>query len=192
MRSFLTMLGIIIGVASIILLVSLGKGVSYGVNEQLGDLGSNLITVYNNSTSKTNQLDLKDVASYKNIDGVSHIAPELDGTANVLTDQGGRAYSVVGTNEQFKQVHNVKLAKGRFLSPIDVDTNQKVAVIGQEVATKIFGFGDPINQTIKLNGFNYRVVGVLEKSGESLLGSTDKKNCFTHFFCRTSIKKTNN
>lgn len=175
MRSFLTMLGIIIGVASIILLVSLGKGVSYGVNEQLGDLGSNLITVYNNSTSKTNQLDLKDVASYKNIDGVSHIAPELDGTANVLTDQGGRAYSVVGTNEQFKQVHNVKLAKGRFLSPIDVETNQKVAVIGQEVATKIFGFGDPINQTIKLNGFNYRVVGVLEKSGESLLGSTDKK-----------------
>lgn len=83
------MLGIIIGVASIILLVSLGKGVSYGVNEQLGDLGSNLITVYNNSTSKTNQLDLKDVASYKNIDGVSHIAPELDGTANVLTDQAG-------------------------------------------------------------------------------------------------------
>ncbi len=175
MRSFLTMLGIIIGVASIILLVSLGKSVTYGVNQQLGDLGSNLITVYNNSTSKTNQLDLKDVSEYKNIDGVSHISPEIDGSANVLTNQGGKTFSIVGTNEQFQQVHSVKLAKGRFLSSIDIDSNQKIAVIGHDIASEIFGFADPINQTIKINGFNYRVVGVTKKSGESLLGSTDKK-----------------
>ncbi|WP_088815927.1 MULTISPECIES: ABC transporter permease [Listeria] len=175
MRSFLTMLGIIIGVASIILLVSLGKSVSYGVNQQLGDLGSNLITVYNNSTSKTNQLDLEDVSSYEQIDGVSHISPEIDGSANVLTDQGGKVFSVVGTNEQFQQVHSVKLAEGRFLSAVDIDNSQKIAVIGHDIASEIFGFANPINQTIKINGFNYRVVGVTEKSGESLLGSTDKK-----------------
>ncbi|MBC1522350.1 FtsX-like permease family protein [Listeria aquatica] len=175
MRSFLTMLGIIIGVASVILLVSLGKSVSYGVNQQLGDLGSNLITVYNNSTSKTNQLDLQEVMEYKDIEGVAHISPEIDGSANVLTDQGGKAFSIVGTNEQFKQVHGAKLAKGRFLSPVDVDNNQKIAIIGHEVATELFGFGNPVNQTIKLNGYNYKVVGVLKKSGESLLGSTDKQ-----------------
>lgn len=79
LRSFLTMLGIIIGVSSVILLVSLGKGVTDQVNSQMGDLGSNLITVMNTSTNPNDKFTYDDAMKYKNIDGVKSVSPEISG-----------------------------------------------------------------------------------------------------------------
>lgn len=125
MRSFLTMLGIIIGVSSVILLVSLGKGVTDQVNSQMGDLGSNLVTVMNTSTNPNDKFTYEDVLKYKNIDGVKSVSPELSGQVKATFDYKSKDLKLIGTNEQYKDARGLKLDNGRFLLPIDVEYGQK-------------------------------------------------------------------
>ncbi|WP_099224461.1 ABC transporter permease [Listeria costaricensis] len=173
LRSFLTMLGIIIGVASVILLVSLGKGVTQEVDSQMGDLGSNLVTVMNYSTNPNNQFSYDEVMKYQTIDGVKSVSPELSGQVNATYDYQSENLKVIGTNDQYQKARSLDLAEGRFLLPIDIEYGQKVAVIGSGVASDLFGFADPIGKTIRLNGMPYKVVGVLEEKGASMMGSSD-------------------
>ncbi|WP_239256354.1 ABC transporter permease [Listeria ilorinensis] len=173
LRSFLTMLGIIIGVASVILLVSLGKGVTQEVDSQMGDLGSNLVTVMNYSTDPNNQFSYDEVMKYQTIDGVKSVSPELSGQVNATYDYQSKNLKVIGTNDQYQKARSLELAEGRFLLPMDIEYSQKVAVIGSGTASDLFGFSDPIGKTIRLNGMPYKVVGVLEEKGASMMGSSD-------------------
>ncbi|MBC2149668.1 ABC transporter permease [Listeria booriae] len=173
MRSFLTMLGIIIGVSSLILLVSLGKGVAYQINSQLGDLGSNLVMVMNSSTNPNDEFTYDDVLKYKNIDGVKSISPASSGQVKATFDYKSKDLKLIGTNEQYKDARGLKLDTGRFLLPIDVEYGQKIAVIGSNVANDLFGFSDSIGEYIHVNGMPYKVVGVLEEKGTSMMGSSD-------------------
>ncbi|MBC1333297.1 ABC transporter permease [Listeria booriae] len=191
MRSFLTMLGIIIGVSSVILLVSLGKGVTEQVNSQMGDLGSNLITVMNSSTNPNDKFTYDDVMKYKNIDGVKSVSPEISGQVKATYDYKTKDLKVVGTNEQYKDARGLKLDSGRFLIPIDVEYGQKVAVIGPNVASDLFGFSNPIGEYVRIDGMPYKVVGVLEEKGNSMMGSSDDQIFIPLSAAQRMLKDTN-
>ncbi|EMY5614309.1 ABC transporter permease [Listeria monocytogenes] len=191
LRSFLTMLGIIIGVASVILLVSLGNGVTQEVDDQMGDLGSNLITVVNSSDNPNDKYTYDEVMKYQNIDGVKSVSPELSGQVNATFDYKSSSNKVIGTNDQYKAARSLEMKEGRFLLPIDTEYGQKVAVIGSTVASDLFGFGDPIGETIRLNGMPYKVVGVLKEKGASMMGSSDDQIFIPISSAQRLLKDTN-
>ncbi|EPZ2272383.1 ABC transporter permease [Listeria monocytogenes] len=191
LRSFLTMLGIIIGVASVILLVSLGNGVTQEVDDQMGDLGSNLITVVNSSVNPNDKYTYDEVMKYQNIDGVKSVSPELSGQVNATFDYKSSSNKVIGTNDQYKAARSLEMKEGRFLLPIDTEYGQKVAVIGSTVASDLFGFGDPIGETIRLNGMPYKVVGVLKEKGASIMGSSDDQIFIPISSAQRLLKDTN-
>lgn len=191
LRSFLTMLGIIIGVASVILLVSLGNGVTQKVNEQMGDLGSNLVTVMNNSVNPNDKFTYDEAMKYQNIDGVKSVSPELSGQVTATYDYKSAKDKVIGTNDQYKNARSLKLDKGRFLLPIDIEYGQKVAVIGPNVASDLFGFSNPIGKTIRLNGMPYKIVGLLKEKGDSLMGSSDDQIFIPFSAAQRMLKDTN-
>ncbi|EEO4463385.1 ABC transporter permease [Listeria monocytogenes] len=191
LRSFLTMLGIIIGVASVILLVSLGNGVTQEVDDQMGDLGSNLITVVNSSVNPNDKYTYDEVMKYQNIDGVKSVSPELSGQVNATFDYKSSSNKVIGTNDQYKAARSLEMKEGRFLLPIDTEYGQKVAVIGSTVASDLFGFGDPIGETIRLNGMPYKIVGVLKEKGASMMGSSDDQIFIPISSAQRLLKDTN-
>lgn len=191
LRSFLTMLGIIIGVASVILLVSLGNGVTKEVDDQMGDLGSNLITVVNSSVNPNDKYTYDEVMKYQNIDGVKSVSPELSGQVNATYDYKSSSNKVIGTNDQYKAARSLEMKEGRFLLPIDTEYGQKVAVIGSTVASNLFGFGNPIGETIRLNGMPYKVVGVLKEKGASMMGSSDDQIFIPISSAQRLLKDTN-
>lgn len=191
LRFFLTMLGIIIGVASVILLVSLGNGVTQEVDDQMGDLGSNLITVVNSSVNPNDKYTYDEVMKYQNIDGVKSVSPELSGQVNATFDYKSSSNKVIGTNDQYKAARSLEMKEGRFLLPIDTEYGQKVAVIGSTVASDLFGFGDPIGETIRLNGMPYKVVGVLKEKGASMMGSSDDQIFIPISSAQRLLKDTN-
>lgn len=191
LRSFLTMLGIIIGVASVILLVSLGKGVTQEVNSQMGDLGSNLITVMNTSVNPNDKISYDDAMKYQNIDGVKSVSPELSGQVNAAYDYQTKNVKVIGTNDQYQGARSLDLENGRFLLPIDIEYGQKVAVLGPSVASDLFGFANPVGETVRLNGLPYKVVGVLKEKGASMMGSSDDQIFIPIMAAQRMLKDTN-
>ncbi|MBF2373825.1 ABC transporter permease [Listeria seeligeri] len=172
-RTFLTMLGIIIGVFSVILLISIGTAISKNVSTQLGDMGSNLVSVSfypNNPTEKftykeaTNLLEDGEIGS-----------PEVMQTKAVRTNEHTDDMQVTGINDAYANIKNLELARGRFCSEVDVRYAQKVTVIGADVAKSYFKEQNPVGKYMRISGARYLVIGVLKEKGESLFGSADKK-----------------
>jgi len=176
MRSFLTMLGVIIGVAAVIVLVSIGQGASKSVTTSIQGMGSNLVTVSirSNETSKT--LTYDEVMQWKERPGVQGIAPVISG--NVSVKYGNKTYdtSLEGVNDEYKDVRNYNVqAGGRFIIPTDLSFRQKVVLLGTEVSRQLFGTMNPVGETVKIDGQNFRVVGLLEEKGSASMGSNDDK-----------------
>lgn len=174
MRTVLTMLGIIIGVTSVIALVSLGKGTTQQVSQQVQSLGSNLLTVNIRGRGTTNTLSYKDAMSFQNLEGVKYVAPVKN--SNQTIKYGTTSVdniSVVGTNQDYLNVREYQLASGRYLAPVDLEYDEKVAVLGATTAQNLFGFTNPLGQSILINGIHFNVVGVLQAKGSSSSGSND-------------------
>lgn len=175
MRSILTMLGVIIGVAAVIVLVSIGQGATKSVTEGIQGLGSNLISISlrRNQTSAT--LSYEEVMAWEDREGVAGVSPVI--TGNVSLKYGNKKYdtSMEGTNAEYEQVRNTKVQAGRFILPIDLTFRQKVALLGTTVVDELFGQANPIGQTVKINGVNFKVVGVLEEKGAASFGSNDDR-----------------
>ena len=183
MRAFLTMLGIIIGVGAVIVILSLGNGMTNMMNSQFEKMGSNLIQVmtYGRGTGGTRDVDVEDL--YELVDKypqyLTGVTPYVSASAKVRyqTDDYART-SVYGVSEAFFKedtkgtMQGETLAEGRFLSYIDVDRHQNVCVIGDYLAQTAFR-GDALGKTISLSGVPYTVIGVLSKSGDSSEGSAD-------------------
>jgi putative ABC transport system permease protein len=183
MRAFLTMLGIIIGVGAVIVILSLGNGMTNMMNSQFEKMGSNLIQVmtYGRGTGGTRDVDVEDL--YELVDKypqyLTGVTPYVSASAKVRyqTDDYART-SVYGVSEAFFKedtkgtMQGETLAEGRFLSYIDVDRHQNVCVIGDYLAQAAFR-GDALGKTISLSGVPYTVIGVLSKSGDSSEGSAD-------------------
>jgi len=175
MRSFLTMLGVIIGVSTVIILVSVGQGSAQQVTGQIESLGSNLIAVNIRGRGAVSGLSYQEALKLGARPGVSGVAPVVSGNVTVKYGTKKVDTSLEGTNEQYAQVRNQKTGAGRFLLPVDIDYRQKVVLLGSEVSRELFGFGNPLGQDIKINGVKFKVIGLLEEKGSSAGGSSDDK-----------------
>ncbi|KNZ69933.1 hypothetical protein Tfer_1313 [Thermincola ferriacetica] len=175
MRSFLTMLGVIIGVSAVIILVSVGQGSAKQVTGQIESLGSNLISVNIRGRGEVSGLSYQEALKLGDRPGVSGIAPTISSSVTVKYGTKKVDTSLEGTNEQYATVRNQKTSAGRFLLPVDIEYRQKVVLLGSEVSRELFGFGNPIGQEVKINGVKFKVVGLLEEKGSSMGGSNDDK-----------------
>ncbi|MBC1429993.1 ABC transporter permease [Listeria seeligeri] len=172
-RTFLTMLGIIIGVFSVILLISIGTAISKNVSTQLGDMGSNLVSVSFYPTNPTEKFTYKEATSL--LDDGEIGSPEVMQTKTVRTNEHTDDMQVTGINDAYANIKNLELARGRFCSEVDVRYAQKVTVIGADVAKFYFKEQNPVGEYMQISGARYLVIGVLKEKGDSLFGSADKK-----------------
>ena len=174
MRSILTMLGIIIGVLSVTLLVSVANSMTESVNSQMTDLGSNLISVMVTSKDPNKQLSYTDAKKFKDIDNIEKISADVSGNVDLKYSDKDKISPIVGTDNNFIDLENKKLSEGRFILPIDVKYNNKVVVLGSQIAKDIFGFENPLHKYVKLNGVKYKVVGIFDKDTSALNSTNDK------------------
>lgn len=165
-RAVLTMLGIIIGVSSVIVLVSIGEGSSKSVADNINSLGTNLITVSITNTDIPYTMD--DVNKISKLSDIKHVSPVLTGRATLANGKTTTSANLTGTTSDYESVRNLSIQNGRFISPIDMDFRQKVAVLGSTTATTLFGSQSPVDQTILVNGASYKIVGVLNSKGGSM------------------------
>ncbi|EAC6873169.1 FtsX-like permease family protein [Listeria monocytogenes] len=172
-RTFLTMLGIIIGVFSVILLVSIGEAISKNVSTQLGDMGSNLVSVSFYSDNPNDKFTYNDAKSL--LTGTEIGSPEVMQTKEVRTTDKTASNQVTGITEDYASIKNLEVISGRFCSNVDVNYAQKVTVIGSEIAKTYFNNQNPVGKYVQIAGSRYVVIGVLKEKGESLFGSADKK-----------------
>lgn len=175
MRSFLTMLGIIIGVAAVIILVSLGQGTTQQVTGQIQGMGSNLITINIRSNQTDISLTYDEIMGWKSRTGIKGIAPVITGSVNVK--YGNKKYdtSLEGVNSEYEQVRAYQVQEGRFILPEDLSYRQKVVLLGTDVWKQLFNSSDPVGETVKINGENFKVVGLLASKGTASMGSNDDK-----------------
>lgn len=174
MRSILTMLGIIIGVLSVTLLVSVANSMTESVNSQMTDLGSNIISVMVTSKDPNKQLSYTDTKKFKDIDNIEKISADVSGNVDLKYSDKDKISPIVGTDNNFIDLENKKLSEGRFILPIDNKYNNKVVVLGNQIAKDIFGFENPLHKYVKLNGVKYKVVGLLDKDNSALNSTNDK------------------
>ncbi|MGX6446128.1 ABC transporter permease [Neobacillus sp. K501] len=170
-RAFLTMLGIIIGVSSVIVMVAIGQGSTKEVQDQIGSLGTNVLTV--SVTGSDVSFKEEDANQIQEVNGVESIAPTISGRVTVKNGQTNAQVSMTGTTSSYLDVRDLQLQSGRFIADLDNENHSKIAVLGSDTAQTLFGLGDPVGESVKVNGTSYKVVGVLESVGSSLGTSGD-------------------
>ncbi|MFZ2199371.1 MAG: ABC transporter permease, partial [Microgenomates group bacterium] len=189
LRSFLTTLGVVIGVLSVILLTSIGNGLTVFVEKQFETLGSNLLIVspgeiiseeggFNQETAalslSTSKLSMGDVGAIKRLGyPLGEVAPVIEGSVDVRTDQGKRKGFSISTTPEYSDLRSTKTTSGRFFSESDVSSNRKVAVIGSKIAEKLFVGVSPVGKTVTINRVKFEVVGVAESKSSGSFGGPD-------------------
>jgi putative ABC transport system permease protein len=180
MRSSLTMLGIIIGVAAVITMVAVGAGVSRKLEDQIAMMGSNLLIVQPGSQTSggirmgggsQQTLNLDDaMAIQKECPAVQDVAPTLDGGAQIVSGNLNWSTRVTGTTPGMLSVRDWLLSSGRAMTDDDVKSATKVALLGQTVVDNLFGGIDPIDQVIRIKKIPFKVIGVMVSKGQSMVG----------------------
>lgn len=165
MRAFLTMLGIIIGVAAVILIMSLGNGMQVYINDMFAELGTTTINVQIMGRGSTRKVDVDDMYAFydENADEFAQISPLVSVNGSVRTTVDSETYTptITGVSEDYVAAKRQKIADGRNLTYIDIKENSKVCVVGSYYA---YLYNDDIvGNTIKINGDKYTVVGVVEE-----------------------------
>ncbi len=167
MRAFLTMLGIIIGVFSLVVLVSLVNGATSTVTDTISSLGTDMLTV-SVSDDKGYPISLETLAEWADEDGIGHITPSGESSLTAKYGSTSASVTVYGTTPAYYQVQGLKLLLGRFLKTADVESHTQVCVINETTATDLVGYVDCLGTEISLNGTKYTIVGILEDNDESL------------------------
>lgn len=181
MRSLLTMLGIIIGVAAVIALVSIGYGVRSQIQDSISSLGSNLLMVYPGAprtpgvrptADSQKTLKLEDFTTISHLQDVDMASPVSAGNSYVViyTNKNWTT-SVNGVNNDFQYINNWTVKSGRFITASQVERRERVVVIGSTVATNLFGTEDPVGKDIRIKNNPYKVIGVLESKGSGSFGN---------------------
>jgi putative ABC transport system permease protein len=174
LRSGLTMLGVVIGVAAVVVLVAIGTGAKREVEQQVEGLGSNLLIVVPGrldfgAAPSVSRMSLSDVDAVSRVVGDrSRVAVTVSSGETVRAGARSRFTSVLGVLETTPQVFVRSVGRGAYLSRSDVDTARRVAVLGSTVARQLFGDRDPVGQQISIAGVRFRVVGVFAPLGQSL------------------------
>lgn len=175
MRSFLTMLGIIIGIMAVVVLVSIVSGATDSVSSSLESLGAETLSV-NVTSSRYQPLSVSDVTGLSDEYGsIAYAAPTATQSATLKSGDTSTTASVVGTTPAYADINGLSVQSGRFIKTPDVNNNSAVAVIGTDAADDLFGRTDVVGETISVDGRSFLVVGVLADAGESLMGSDNSK-----------------
>lgn len=180
MRSFLTMLGIIIGITSVIVLVAIGKGTAQSVTNAIQSMGTNLLTVSITGT-KTVTLTNSDISELESDPSIKNVTPDVTGSVTVKSGDNNATTSAEGALPSYEEVRDVHAAYGRFIDQDDVDNRYKVADVGVEVLQNIFpdvkvsDYESLVGQKISVNGEPVEIVGILESKGTSTTGSSDDR-----------------
>jgi putative ABC transport system permease protein len=183
LRSGLTILGIVIGVAAVIALVSIGRGAQAQITSQIQSIGTNLVFVRPGSIQQGGvaagagsaaTLTQEDAEALYGVPGVAGVAPEVNGAAQVTYLGQNTRTRVVGVTPDYVSVRSLSLADGEFVSQANVTARSSVVVLGSAVADTLFGgSGGVVGQTVRMNGQPYRVIGVLTSKGGTGFGSQD-------------------
>ena len=179
LRSVLTMLGVIIGVAAVVVLVAIGSGAKQEVESQVEGLGSNIIFVFPGSVEfgaapSISRLQLEDVEYLGRVIGNPEaIATTVSSGEQVSVGSTEVFSTIAGTNENVPNVFTRPVARGEYLTATDVDTRRRVAVLGANVADQLFGDIEPLGRQITIAGVRFRVIGVFEEVGSAFGVSRD-------------------
>ena len=184
MRSALTMLGIIIGVASVVLMIAIGQGAQRSVTSRIQSLGTNLLSISPGSPNQTNvrfggggrgegagastSLKEEDVAAIQEfVQGLNGIAPELSSRSQVIAGNKNASTSILGTTPDYRTVRNAPVSEGVFITQDDMNNVGKVAVVGQQVITNLFpNETDVLGKDLRIGNLIFTIVGVLQSKGQ--------------------------
>jgi len=177
LRSFLTMMGIIIGVGAVIAMVAIGEGAKALVRQQIASLGTNLLVILPGTVTvggartgaggRQSLVDSDAKAVMSEIPVVTAASPVLRQVQQAIAGDQNWATSVQGVAPEFQQIRNWQVQEGRFISQADVDSTAKVALIGQTVAYNLFGDDDPLDNIIRIKKIPFRIIGVLGAKGQT-------------------------
>jgi putative ABC transport system permease protein len=180
LRSLLTVLGVVIGVAAVIAMVAIGKGAQARVSAVFEAMGTNLVVVLPGSTNQggvsggfgsRSTLTWDDLEAIRSeLSAVRWAAPALNLRGQISSEEQNWSTQVTGTTADFFRIRNWPAARGRVLDDADQAGGNKVAVVGQTVATQLYGDADPIGQTLRVKGTPFEIVGVLATKGQSPVG----------------------
>lgn len=174
-RSLLTMLGVIIGVAAVIAAVAFAQGSTKSITDQIQSLGTNLIQINIVGRNSNRNVTLEGLQQFvdENADEIAAVAPQVTGNMTVKSGNKSKDTRIVGTSAEYGVIKSLNVQSGRFLLYFDTDYRQKVAVIGSAVVKSLYPGIEPVGATIQLNGQMFKVVGVLEETAASADGSND-------------------
>ena len=180
LRTFLTRLGIIIGVGAVIAMVSLGFGVKEQIKDNISSLGSNLLIIQPGGRTSSGarlasgsgvRLTAEDAAAIeKNIDGIVYVAPSVQSSYQLVAGNQNWTTRVEGTTPNIIDIRNFKVAQGNMFSEKDLSSRTRVAVIGQTIVDNLFPEGDPIGKVMRIKKAPFKIVGVLSVKGQSANG----------------------
>ena len=187
-RAFLTMLGVIIGVMSVIVLVSIGQGTTASITESISSMGTNLLTVtiqtrrigMNNRNFRSNAssrgtviLKLPEILALEEHESIAYVSPVCSGSLTVKAGSTNTNASVVGVLPAYADIINQGVESGRYIIDADVDNRSAVCVIGTELAKDLYGNTNVVGNTLHIDGRKFKIVGVLQSKGTSMSGSSD-------------------
>lgn len=188
MRSFLTMLGIIIGIAAVIAMMAVGSGASYVISQQIASIGSNIILVMPGSTTSggirtgsggVQSLTADDArAIMAECPSVSRASGTVRSTSQVIYGNMNWSTIVMGISPELLEIREWNVAGGRTLNQQDVDSASKVCLLGQTVADNLFGSDDPVGKMVRIKKIPFTVVGVLDRKGQSPQGTDQDDSVF--------------
>jgi putative ABC transport system permease protein len=178
LRSFLTALGIAVGIAAVVLLTSLGEGIHQFVLSEFTQFGTNLIGIAPGKTttagisgaiiSNVRPMTLDDAEAMKRIPAVEAVVPVVQGNAPVEFRQRSRRTIILGVGPEAPELWRFNVAKGQFLPYDDPRSPRALVVLGSKVQNELFGTGNPLGKRVRIGGERYRVIGVMESKGQML------------------------
>lgn len=188
MRTGLAILGIVIGIGSVIALVSMGEASKYAVQSQIQSIGSNLLTVspgftfsggvrsaMGGATTLTNE-DAEAIKTSSKITTIKNVSPEYSSRAQVIAGRNNTNTQIVGVEPVYAEVRKLSVSSGNFITTQNLTNMSKVAVIGPTTAEDLFGEGvNPIGQTIRISGKNFQIIGVTKSKGGSGMDNQDDR-----------------
>ncbi|PIZ48150.1 multidrug ABC transporter substrate-binding protein [Candidatus Woesebacteria bacterium CG_4_10_14_0_2_um_filter_39_14] len=187
-RTGLAILGIVIGIGSVITLLSLGQATQKSIQDQIQSLGANLLTVQPGAIRQGGVMgamggrttltldDAKAILSSSEVTTIKTVSPEVEKRMQVTTGKSNSNVEIVGVTPQYAEVHKIEISSGSFITQRDVDSMTRVAVLGPTTVTNLFGEGaNPVSQTIRINGKTFTIVGVtVAKGGSGFMSQDDR------------------